>query len=236
MGRLLPPVNIDSEQKLNEADKRIQIGPISLVVFYAPWCGHCRNLEPVLDKLENSPDRSVQVVRVRDDMVPKSTLNNVKFSGYPHLMLVKKDKSIINFKKPDGSVSNSIPDYRNSLASIVRNAGTPEGLALLNEDTVSEDSLKNVSTETVVNEANNIVTDRLSNTEVRSLNSQLINATSNKLKVAKQAGGGYGDLMGHLLAASKGLAPAAALFLAATVLNKTRRSRTSKKKTRRYKR
>jgi thiol-disulfide isomerase/thioredoxin len=234
MGRLLPPVNIDSEEKLNEADKRIQIGPITLVVFYAPWCGHCRNLEPVLDELENSPDRSVQVARVRDDMVSKSSLKNVEFSGYPHLMLVKKDKSVVNFKKPDGSLSNSIPDYRNSLGSIVRNAGTPEGMKVLNEETVTEDALKNAgSTPYPLKKTNSIVSDRLSNSEVRSLNSQLVNTTSNKLKVATQAGGSYGDLMGHLVAASNNLAPAAALFLGAMALNKTRRGRSSRKKTRR---
>ena len=237
MGRLLPPVNIDSEEKLNEADKRIQIGPITLVVFYAPWCGHCRNLEPVLDELENSPDRSIQVARVRDDMVPKSSLKNVEFSGYPHLMLVKKDKSVVNFKKSDGSVSNSIPDYRNSLGSIVRNAGTPEGMKVLNEESVTEDAIKNAgSTPYPVKNSNNIVSDRLSNSEVRSLNSQLVNTSSNKLKVATQAGGAYEGLIGHLIAASKNLAPAAMLFLGAEVLNKTRRSRTNKKKTRRYRR
>lgn len=234
MGRLLPPVNIDSEENLNEADKRIQIGPITLVVFYAPWCGHCRNLEPVLDELENSPDRSVQVARVRDDMVSKSSLKNVEFSGYPHLMLVKKDKSIVNFKKSDGSLTNSIPDYRNSLGSIVRNAGTPEGMKVLDEESVTEDAIKNVgSTASPVEASNNIVSDRLSNSEVRSLNSQLVNTSSNKLKVATQAGGGYGNLMGHLMASAKNLAPAAALFLGASMLNKTRRNRASRKKTRR---
>jgi len=234
MGRLLPPVNIDSEENLNEADKRIQIGPITLVVFYAPWCGHCRNLEPVLDELENSPDRSVQVARVRDDMVSKSSLKNVEFSGYPHLMLVKKDKSIVNFKKSDGSLTNSIPDYRNSLGSIVRNAGTPEGMKVLDEESVTEDAIKNVgTTASPVEASNNIVSDRLSNNEVRSLNSQLVNTSSNKLKVATQAGGSYGGLMGHLIASAKNLAPAAVLFLGASMLNKTRRSRASRKKTRR---
>ena len=224
MGKLMPPVNVDSPDKYAAADKAISIGPISVVVFYAPWCGHCRNLEPTLNKLEASPNRSVQMVRIRDDMIDGSRFKNEPKNGFPQIMLVDKAGNTMKFSE-SGKVTNSLPDYRNNLETVVRTAGTPEGLELIK---------KNMSAVVEPSSSQNIIGDRLSPEEVRSLNTQLNNASSAKLKAAtEQVGGGFGGLFGHLVAASKGVAPAAALFLASTLVNKKKRGG-ARRKTRKH--
>jgi thiol-disulfide isomerase/thioredoxin len=216
----MSPVNVDSPDKYGPADKAISIGPISVVIFYAPWCGHCRNLEPTLDKLEASPNRSVQMVRIRDDMIDGSRFKNEPKNGFPQIMLVDKAGNTVKFSE-NGRLTNSLPDYRNNLETVVRTAGTPDGLDLLK---------KNMSIVDTNPASQNIVGDRLSPEDVRSLNTQLMN--SNKLKQSTEhVGGGFGGLFGHLVAASKNVAPAAALFLGASLLNK---KRGSKRKTRKY--
>jgi len=225
MGRLLPPVDINNSKSLSELDKRISIGPITLVFVYADWCGHCQRFKPNMDALENLSGRSIQTARIRDDMLPQSSLKNTKINGYPSLLLIDKNGQPTTFKDKNGEVSNTIPEYNdmNKMMTIVKNAGTPKGVSLLND-------VENVKEP-------NIVTDRLSNETVNNLNTMLVNTNSKTLKNSTTpiVGGGMhgGGLWGHLLAASQKLAPAAALFLATSVLNKKVKGTRKTKKSRR---
>jgi hypothetical protein len=172
------------------------------------------------------------MVRIRDDMIDGSSLKNEPKNGFPQIMLVDKAGKTVKFSEPTGKLTNSLPDYRNNLETVVRTAGTPEGLELLKKNMNAV-----VEAPTVSSGTQNIVGDRLSVDEVRSLNSQLMNASSSKLKKAtEQVGGGFGGLFGHLMAVSKGVAPAAALFLASTMVNKKKRGGGAKRKTRKNRR
>jgi hypothetical protein len=181
-----------------------------------------------MEKLENLSGRSIQTARIRDDMLPQSSLKNTKINGYPSLLLIDKSGQPTTFKDKNGEVTNTIPEYNdlNKMMTIVRNAGTPNGISLLN---------KNEEPTTLQN--TNIVTDRLSNQNVTNLNRTLMNSNSKSLQnsTSSISGGGMngGGLWGHLLAASQKLAPATALLLGASVLNKKRKGLRKTKKNRR---
>jgi thiol-disulfide isomerase/thioredoxin len=256
MGRLMPPVDIRGESQLAELEKRIKAGPLTLVLVYADWCGHCTEFKPTMEQLETTPGRTIQTARVRDDMFPKSSLSNTTIEGYPTLMLVKKNGEATAFKKSSGEVTNAIPDHTdvNKMKIIVRNAGTPEGQALLtqggprtNEDimnmkplstyTVSERNV--IAGEPSTNIPRNILADRLDSGVVATQNTVLANSKQATLKgaVAPAIGGRQagGSLFSQLTMAAQQLAPAAALFLASAASTKHRRSsrRTRRRTTRR---
>jgi hypothetical protein len=239
MGRLLPPVDITSSGQLDELDKRIRSGPLTLVLVYADWCGHCQRFKPMMSKLETIPGRSVQTARIRDDVFPNSSISGEKLSGYPSLMLIDKNGNSTLFKDKEGEVSNTVPDYTDmsKMATLVRNAGTPQGQTLLTATeqagTVTPD-VKPLSGNISGNKS--ILADRLSATQVSNLNTQLSNSSNPTVAAAtaKQMGGGqHGGmplgLFGSLVAASQKLAPAAALFLGAEALSKKRRTRKTRK-------
>lgn len=159
MGRLLPPVDVRSENQLNELNKRITAGPVTLVLVYADWCGHCTRFKPMMSQLENMPGRSVQTARIRDDMLPKSALAGTEIEGYPSVLLVKNDGSVAKFQNNSGEITNTVPEHNDMLkmATLVRNAGTPEGQNILNSSAVAN-SVINVKPNNVavsVNKRNN---------------------------------------------------------------------------------
>jgi thiol-disulfide isomerase/thioredoxin len=133
MGKILPPVNITNMNQLSELDKRIQMGPLTLVFVYADWCGHCQRFKPTMDKLENVSGRTIQTARIRDDMLPKSALANTPIEGYPSVLLIKNNKEPVAFQKENGEITTVIPEHNDQekMTAILRNAGTPEGMNIL---------------------------------------------------------------------------------------------------------
>jgi len=160
MGRILPPVDITNVNQLGELDKRINAGPLTLVFVYAPWCGHCTRYKPNMTELENMPNRSVQSVRIRDDVFPKSSINKTPLEGYPSLLLIKPQNEAISFSKENGEVTPVIPEHNNmsNMKTIVSTVGTPEGLKALSNNSqqspLSTDGLRPEGLTPVVSTAN----------------------------------------------------------------------------------
>ena len=61
--------------------------------FYAPWCGHCKNLKPEYEKAAKGLKDLAQVVAVNcDDEVNKAFCGSMGVQGFPTLKIVKPSK------------------------------------------------------------------------------------------------------------------------------------------------
>jgi thioredoxin 1 len=73
-----------------EADV-IKSNKITLVDFWAPWCGPCKQLGPLIDELSNDMTGKVEVLKCNIDDNPEAP-SKYGVRGIPTLMIFKDGK------------------------------------------------------------------------------------------------------------------------------------------------
>lgn len=73
----------------------------SVVEFYAPWCGHCKQLKNTMKKVAKSLDGVVQVATVNCDLAKNKQLcAQHKIEGFPTILIFRPPKIDITTSKP----------------------------------------------------------------------------------------------------------------------------------------
>ncbi|MBE9028976.1 thioredoxin family protein [filamentous cyanobacterium LEGE 11480] len=71
-----------------------------LVHFWAPWCGVCRMIEPVLETLVRAPGAQLKLVGVNADENLKLA-SDYRITNLPTVMLIKEGKVLYRFDQLD---------------------------------------------------------------------------------------------------------------------------------------
>lgn len=93
-----------------------------LVEFYAPWCGHCKQLVPIYDQLgENYKDSETVVIAKMDATI--NELEHTKITSFPTIKLYKKGdntavdyngertlEGMTKFIESSGEASEAVPE------------------------------------------------------------------------------------------------------------------------------
>ncbi|KAL5234942.1 hypothetical protein ACI65C_002352 [Semiaphis heraclei] len=133
-GFLLNSILADSVVDLSDSDFDSSVAEYdtSLVMFYAPWCGHCKKLKPEFEKAAKSllkEDPPVTLAKVDCTEAGKEVCNKFGVSGYPTLKIFR-----------NGEVSKEYNGPRDS-AGIVKYMKSQVGPS--SKDLSSEDIIKN---------------------------------------------------------------------------------------------
>jgi len=71
----------------------LQNAGLSIVDFWAPWCGPCRMVGPIMDQLATEYDGKVKVTKLNVDEAP-NTPNKYGVRGIPTVILFKGGQEV----------------------------------------------------------------------------------------------------------------------------------------------
>ncbi|XP_023229133.1 thioredoxin domain-containing protein 5-like [Centruroides sculpturatus] len=82
----------------NDFEETIETG-VTFVKFFAPWCGHCRNLEPTWNHLGQkfSMNDRIKIAKV-DCTLHENLCSKHKVDGYPTLLLFRNGERMAEYK------------------------------------------------------------------------------------------------------------------------------------------
>jgi thioredoxin 1 len=81
-----------TDQTFNKEVESADAGTV-LVDFWAPWCGPCRMLAPILDEVDGEIGDQVKIVKVNVDNSPE-TAGKFGVMSIPTLMLFKNGEMV----------------------------------------------------------------------------------------------------------------------------------------------
>ncbi|KAF9291219.1 hypothetical protein BGZ68_004739 [Mortierella alpina] len=101
----------------------LKSGKSALVEFYAPWCGHCKNLAPTYEKVAQDflNDKSKVLIANVDATVEKAVAEKYGISGYPTIKFFTADGTVEDYE--GGRSQQDFIDFINKKVGTQRVAG-----------------------------------------------------------------------------------------------------------------
>lgn len=134
-GKILPPLDVRSPEKMDELVKRIRQGPLTLVLIYADWCGHCHELMPHWDRAANSSGRNIQAVKINDSVLSlanetiRKNVNQsapeINVEGYPTIRMLNRNGETLTDIEPTKD-TKTLSRVMNESAKLAEQAGLTE--------------------------------------------------------------------------------------------------------------
>lgn len=173
----IDPIDVRSKSDVGAFEGLLGRGPLTIVLVYADWCGHCQTFKQNMwNEVTAMPNKSLNTASVHYDMVENTSLKNAKIEGYPSLLLVGTNKQPASFQE-NGKETNALPTPQsiNELKSMVN---TPVNSPVSNANTVVSTVVNNTNGNADINVNSMINT----NNSAKTVNSY-VPADSNTLEV-----------------------------------------------------
>jgi len=81
----------ENSVSIYEFNKLIASNKLILFDFYAPWCGPCRKMMPMIDSIKTEYYGKVTIIKVNSD-VSKKLVKELRLIGVPYIVFYKDNK------------------------------------------------------------------------------------------------------------------------------------------------
>jgi thiol-disulfide isomerase/thioredoxin len=141
----LNPVDVRSKGDVGALEGLLGKGPLTIVLVYADWCGHCQTFKQNMwNQVTAMPNKNLNTASVHYDMVNNTSLKNAKIDGYPSLLLVGTDKKPATFK--EGSTETNAMPSPQSVEELENMVNTPVSTPVVNANSIATTVINNAKT------------------------------------------------------------------------------------------
>jgi len=121
-----PLVDVRKEKDIPAVQKLIHNGPVTFVLVYADWCGHCTQFKPTWGEYANTPGRTANIASVHHDMVENiPEIANAKIQGYPSVVKITPSGEMSEYKVPGTEEKTNALPYMRETATMKKELTTP---------------------------------------------------------------------------------------------------------------
>ena len=128
-GKIAPHIKSQPVPKRKDGPVRVVVGKTFedivfdkskdvLIEMYAPWCGHCKNLEPIYKKLAKDLKGEKNIVIAKIDATANDIPENYSVSGFPTIYFAPANNKDTPLKYEGGRTLDEMKEYLKEHATV----------------------------------------------------------------------------------------------------------------------
>jgi len=160
VGRITPPLDVRSEDLISSLMKLVKKGPITIILVYADWCGHCHTYKPKFDEAAKNRKSPFQVASINETMINSvnkhiNSMNKsakpINVSGYPSVVSLNNKGEFVKDLSQEAAIKMLNTPMPNAIPNAPKNAipNAPKNVMPNAPKNVMENAPKNVMENTV---------------------------------------------------------------------------------------
>ena len=109
-GKVYPPLDVRSKKDLVRLGPLVKNGNLTIFLVWAKWCPHCHTMMPHFDAASKSPSRTINSVKVEEQMLPavnqilatqvNKAAKPLNVEGFPSIIVVDKNANKVADLEP----------------------------------------------------------------------------------------------------------------------------------------